>query len=104
MLTMTEILAEMPEGDAKMHWESCPDFPINALAPEALSILLTSASIAAAKKNVGLDPGQQIAAFPAPTYGGVSLDPATGVESHPKTVSVVTRNPSDSNLAVGDIQ
>jgi hypothetical protein len=93
-LTLAEIIAQIPDGDALKAWwttASASALPSNTTTNEFFAKTLKAASDAQRAKNANLSVGSRIDGYPAPTNGAVTIDATTGLQSFIATYSIRSR-------------
>lgn len=101
-ITLEQLQAAVPAGEElKAYIDALPALPAAVSMAEFMAKMLRAAYVAANAANAGQPAGSLIAAYPAPTAGGVTTDPNTGLMSYLSTHSVVVRVPANFDGAVG---
>ncbi|NEU76949.1 hypothetical protein PI95_031750 [Hassallia byssoidea VB512170] len=103
-LTIAEIIAQIPVDDpVRDWWDDASAMPADTTVSEFFLKTLKAASDAQRVKNANLSAGSRIDGYPAPTFGAITIDASTNLQTYLMTCSVRARVATNLDVAVSPL-
>lgn len=90
-ITLAELVSALPAGDCHDWWAAAAALPTTSDMNEFMMKTLKGLYSAAQAKNANLAVGSKLDGYPAPTYGTITMDAASGIQSVLVTATLKTR-------------